>query len=647
MHRSPSDQKFIAENGLDLNRSTDLIKYTLYQFAKTVGECELGASFNENCLELRLDQRRTEYVLDDVDDIKIVLAPSGAGKTRMILELLHESLGYYFTVKSSQNDFGSIDLYHCLIYCQNKPENTHLYLSVLYFVRVTVCNHLMSLGFDQPWQILLAQLHPNAFFGIDVFYYLFITLVDEFVIMKIQPKLENCFPFVAIDEIQLSIETAKNHCLPESSNMRPFFSPLVFFTKMFRKFPRFIVAGTGINFELIKDALESSTMKADQRTAYQVLSKRFRPLTKAEVVEYARFVLQERRVEDCEAIVQRISDFNLCHGRARFVAFILDQYKKWGNIECAIAAFIEGVTNVNCSIFPLAFLKRDIDKNGQWLNRVVGNDTISRIIRNGMLDFIMFGQAFLQLQGQDASDAILYGLGFGEVSNNTIDGVRIDELAIMECLRYLMPFNEIVASLAERIASSPKAQMIDYLVEYLVAFALVANTSGLDVARNIKITHRSVADYLRVNDANQVSFPDPMCGADVIYKCVKTMTVYIYQTNFVKGMTKQERVNACNTNDPNLFYCNRTTKTVLKGFEDKHDALGNVIKGKRTLILDELRQLQRDGFTLQQVVFVHTGENQIAKLNGAEVVSKTSHPNFFDYIAQNIWGLLDSVTSKF
>jgi hypothetical protein len=37
------------------------------------------------------------YNPDEIDNIKLLLAVSGAGKTRMLFELLYSNFGYYFT----------------------------------------------------------------------------------------------------------------------------------------------------------------------------------------------------------------------------------------------------------------------------------------------------------------------------------------------------------------------------------------------------------------------------------------------------------------------------------------------------------------------------------------------------------------------
>lgn len=126
-------------------KPSDPLKYLKYLLEKHVinvpnpNNAEWLKLFHENCLEYRLDRKTTTYKLDNVDNIKLILAVSGAGKTRMLLELLYSNFGYYFTSRSSQDDFGSADLYQCQSYCDRHPENVKraiqlLYLFVLLFV---------------------------------------------------------------------------------------------------------------------------------------------------------------------------------------------------------------------------------------------------------------------------------------------------------------------------------------------------------------------------------------------------------------------------------------------------------------------------------------------------------------------------------
>jgi hypothetical protein len=631
--RTESEEKFIQDHNLDLRKPSDTLKYLIYLLEKSVDVANMpnSAAFHDNCLEYRLDRRTTTYNLDNVDNVKLLLAVSGAGKTRTLLELLYSNFGYYFTSKSSQGDFGSGDLYQCQIYCDNHPENVKRAIQLLYFVRAAVCNYLMEKGFNKARQILLAQLHPVSFFGVDIFEHLFTILLKEQVADKF---VIGTFPLTAIDEIQLCVESKAVHLLPGSTTNRPFFSPLVHYSKMLQIFPHFLLSGTGINFQFVKEAMESSTMKDKQKSNYEVMSN-FHALSRADIKAYAYQFLQEHEKPEVDFIASRLSAFELCHGRPRFLAYILDGYMESNDIDAAIGKFVSGISTVDGQIFPLRFLKRDLDNNIRSLDRPIAGDTLGRIIRDGLLEVILKGKLRFRITDDNGTAAIRYGLGFGDVSGGILKEIEIQEQAVVECLRYFIPFAAIVKSFAQRIVECPKSQMVGYLLEYLVSFALVANHSGKTEANSIKVWQDLPYLYFQYGDTTQVCFPDHMCGPDVIYKCTKTKTVYIVQVKFVKGMSKQEAANACNTTDPELFYCKRKGNGVLPGFE-----------GKRAKLLESLSNLESDGFSLQKMLFIHTGGNQTFFTPGVRVVTKGSDPKFFNAIGSGVWELLDSVRSN-
>ncbi len=82
----------------------------------------------------------------------------------------------------------------------------------------------MEKGFKKPWEILLAQLHPVAFFGFDVFEFLFTALLKDTVIAITITEILKPFPFVCIDEIQVCVESSRVYRQPGSRNLLPFFS---------------------------------------------------------------------------------------------------------------------------------------------------------------------------------------------------------------------------------------------------------------------------------------------------------------------------------------------------------------------------------------------------------------------------------------
>lgn len=637
--RTKSDEEFIQTNNLDLRKPEDSLTYLIHLLEKYISYKAINLPNNANfyaqtCLEHRLDKRATKYVPDLVDNVKLVLAVSGAGKTRMLLELLYSTWGYYFTAKSSVKDFGSADLGECRVYCDYHPEDAKRAIQLLYFIRVSVCNYLISEGFKDPKSILLAQLHPTAFFGSDVFEQLFTALVKEPIFNATQ--IVEPFPVVAIDEIQVTLEGEAVYHLSSSSKKRPFFSPLVQYSKLMNIFPTFLLSGTGINFQFVKEAMESGTMKRHQFTAYEVVSD-FHPLLKSQVESYAAQFLKDQEVAEADDIVSRISAFELCHGRPRFVAYILDGYMESKDIDLSIGEFVSGITNVDGQIYPLRFFKRDLESNTISLNRTISGSTLGDTIRNGLLSLVLRGKLVLTVTDEDGAAAIRYGLGFGGVTEGMLREVEINELAVIECLRVFVPFSDLVLNFAKQISACPQPQMVGYLLEYLVAFALVANFSNdADAVSRIYVTQKFCHEYLRFVDASQVCFPDHMCGPDIIYKCSATKTVYIVQVKFVMEISKQETVNACDTTDPERFYCKRKGNGVLKGFEQR-----------RSQLRESLTQLQRDGYSLQQMLFIHTGGNQTLFTQGALVVTKSSHPSFFSMVNSGIWDFLDSVRSSF
>ena len=113
--------------------------------------------------------------------------------------------------------------------------------------------------------------------------------------VRVGTTFEGCFDFVAIDEIQRNVEGENLFSLPGSKSKRPFFSPLVYHSKMIGKFSCFIVSGTGINFEAIKELMGSSTMKSTIVTSHQVISD-LRPLTKDDVVRYSELILKDHNI---------------------------------------------------------------------------------------------------------------------------------------------------------------------------------------------------------------------------------------------------------------------------------------------------------------------------------------------------------------
>ncbi|KAI8823917.1 hypothetical protein BJ741DRAFT_72026 [Chytriomyces cf. hyalinus JEL632] len=242
---------------------------------------------------------------------------------------------------------------------------------------------------------------------------------------------------------------------------------------------------------------------------------------------------------------------------------------------------------------------------------------------------MMTGKAILLVNGQLASDAVRWGLGFCKIEEGVIYAIEMVESAIVECLRYLVPFSDVVETLASQLLRYPKPQMVGLMLEYLVAYALVANHHPGSV-NQIKTFTGSMVEYLKSSTAQyQVFFPDHCCGPDILFK--DGSTLYIIQVKFVDKISKQERVDACHTTDPQYFYWNRNKGSILKGFETR--------RGK---ILAELKNMSRT-----RVVFLHTTTKTVAGMEQVRVVNQETEPEFFDNLDNKIWPLLNKIRDGF
>jgi hypothetical protein len=627
--KTESDE-FLTHHKLNLFHPDDVTRFLIYQLEKRAPKIFESPppepSPSQNCLEHRLDRRQTSYSLDEVDDITVLLGVSGAGKTRQVLELLNARFGYYF-VCGPDGSIGSADLSTCMMFCERSPANCKFYIRLLYFVRAFVCNHLIELGYNYQLHILNAQLHPNAFFGCDVFDDIFHSLARLSV--EVNMGSFKPFDFVVIDEIQLSVERDLKFVISQEATPRPFFSPLVYYSKLIETFPAFIVSGTGINFELIQRMLTSTTLKKSN-IGSKVVST-LNPLSKDQIECYSRQILSDHGFpqDKIEEFVSVVSTFDLCHGRARFIANILDCFITTHDLEYAIGRFVLGVSRVSSPWFPLKFLSRDFEQYGDEGNlRMIGKDSLHTIITNALIDFLMTGKATIRVKGTDASKAISYGLGFGSVVEGTIECVYLIEAAVVEGLRQFVSLSEVVDRMVMEFQRYRNAQMVGYMLEFFVGFALVANMNP-KVSEGINVFRGTFSEYLEVDSHNELYFPDHCCGPDVVYKYEGI--VYIVQVKFVNTISKQERINACHTTNPEYFYWNKKKDIARPEFRDS--------RRKIRALLQNLPQ--------QQIVVLHTKTKTTSFMEEVDVYSSSSYPDFFDKIFPGMWGILDDLRERF
>jgi hypothetical protein len=583
-----------------------------------------SASFSQKCLESRLDRRNSTYCPDNEDNVKILLGVSGAGKTRQLLELLYINHGYYF-VAPKVNGFGSIDLLLCQKRCEENPDYCNYFIEVLYFVRAVVCSYLMNNGFNKPSQILLAQIHPETFFGSDMF----ATLFDSYAakISNVQLRyIRPYFNFVVMDEIQHLVESAT--VFQMSQELRPFLSPLILHSKNMGIFPKFILSGTGINFEFIQNLLGSQSLK-DLNIHYKVLST-LEPLDKLRVVNYSRLILQDNDVESdlTKEFIQSVESFELCHGWARFIASILDRFLETRDIENALDTFLEHLTNIDNQLFPLKFHRRDLlIRKGIYYRIGLGRQWEQQI-SECILNFINTGRARLSVSEQEAADAVSNGLGFCQVSKGHISSVEIVEVAIIYCLRSFLPFTSLARKIIAQMETFPTPHMVGFMLEYLVGYALVSNLNP-QVKENMKVfSTTNEVNYLSHGSENEIFFPVQRCGPDILYRCGRC--VHIVQVKFVDTFYMQKRLHACRTTNPKFFYWNSITNRPLKYFNQQ-----------RLNLLEALTK-----FEVKRYVIYHTNTKTTEGMDTI-IVNKDTSPDFFDNVFPGAWNVLGNLREHF
>ncbi|KAJ3252839.1 hypothetical protein HK103_001133 [Boothiomyces macroporosus] len=613
-------------DNLSCEYTKDSVRNLISDLEKRVDVTKLSfnAAFTNLCMEYSLDKRVTKYELDGKKNVKLLLGTTGGGKTRTLLELLHSNFGYYFTFRNPDKDFGSKDITSCLIEANCLPSEAEFVIKKMFFTRIVVCRYLIEKGFKEPWQILLAQLHPAAFFGKDIFNgcylrYSMHPLVD---LQSLKP-----FNIAAIDEVQTSVTCTKDNPLLFGTTYCPFFCPLLTCSR--KLFPHLILAGNYIDFDHLYESTISCSIAAEKSISCEILSS-LSPLSKSDVEKYATKYLKYHQVPEVEKLVSRIAAFTLCHGRPRFLTAVLEYYLHYKDIDVVIGYFIHALSSIQTWKFSFRYLKADIYGGGPKSGFPYDGMLFQRIF-DALLDVIWTGKGMLYETRQNCMRLLKYGLGFARAEGDRLYCIEITELAMVECLRYLYPFACIAKRFPEKIIHSPKPKLTGYLMEYLVAYALVSNYSGVEVANHIKPVRYPAGCCLEYTDSEEICFPTSMCGPDIIYKCSKTKTVYIVQIKFIEGISKQELVNAYDTTDPNLFYRKRHSGDILKLFEKNQSSL-----------IKALINLQKNGYSIQQMLFTHPAGKQTPFTQRAVVLTKETDPDFFTCIGQGVWELLES-----
>jgi len=283
---------------------------------------------------------------------------------------------------------------------------------------------------------------------------------------------------------------------------------------------------------------------------------------------------------------------------------------------------------VDSKFFPMRFYREDQQLG---INKISGNDTFNRTCCEGLIQLMMTGVARLSLTTGDVSNAIQCGVGFCDILvdyQSVISSITLKELAILDCLQRLIPFRNIIGGIIKSLSFAPKPQMVGYILEYLVAFGLVAKLNP-DYLYETKPSKHSFPKYIQSTEPNEIYFPNHCCGPDIVYK--HDGILYLVQIEFVNIISKQERMKACHTTDPNYFYWNCKDQKVLKGFKEERNAILGLLHGIK----------------YKRMVFLHLETKTMAGMEEVEVINQEKCPTFFDAVNTEIWPLLNAMREKF
>ena len=478
-----------------------------------------NAEFKRDCLEFDLGHRLTTPIVND-GKLQIMLAVSGAGKTRRIYEELYSRPGLFFTCKKQGNG-GSRDLEICIEDCVHHKDRK--YLKALVISRVMIIRWMMKNGVTAPSSLLLAQIHPDKVFGNDVFHALYCVLRAEFSYYDVGTIFDDWL--IAIDEIQSSLKTDCVFTTTGKTN-RPAFSVLITtFTECFG-YHRIVVSGTGIKFALMKELLASTTMKS---IPYDRKPSDFEPLSENRVYVFSMKALHEMfgwnedKAHETATLISKHELF--CTARARFTSFLLEKLGEGKSIDTAITDFYEVFSDQASPYFPI----QDWDRKKEDPIKRIGHVTAtyhSQILQ-ALISYLQGKEAVIEASWNDDEISELITMGIGFVSNEGTC-VKLVEKAI-ECALFELITPEIVMrALVNEIARDSNRSINGYRFE-LVIMARYMKECEIN-GEPIQVVHGTLASclkYLNLKDQTKCIFilPDVFAGTSSTF----------YFIHFIKG----------------------------------------------------------------------------------------------------------------
>jgi hypothetical protein len=498
-------------NVFDLDKKSKFEYETVKKFIndklnkiRTNGKINEDARFKETCLEHKLCNPLTPQI--ENGSLQLLVAVSGAGKTRRIYEYLYSNPGIFFTTKKQGNG-GSADFEKCISYTikefSNKPdkkESYSQYFNLLFWARVMILEYMVeTLKFKNP-MLLLAQIHPDLVFSTDIFVEVFEDFVQKYYDPPLSIPSEVFNGKVFVDEIQASLDSECGSFI-FNSEPRRVFSPLLKSLLIYFGYQNLILSGTGISFQILKEHITSSTFKSSPYT----LVTNFKPMNKDQVYNYSLTILREigkKEEEDATQIAKILSENPLVvGGRARFTVFFLDLIMRGKSVEESVLEFFSILRDTRHLNFPIR----------NWESKksvIIRNETYFALIKKALINILMGKEPKIYVSDDDLAEMLNMGIGFSEKSLGE-SFVVLKEFAVVNALFSLYTESEIAHSFLDTFHSLNDS-CAGFHFEYLVMLKYLYDYKELSFA-----VHRGPL-YGRLDEFEKKDFvaffPDNFAG---------------------------------------------------------------------------------------------------------------------------------------
>lgn len=556
-----------------------ITKSDVVEFLGKFPVCKENAIFPKDaCLTLSLDKRLHDYQPDDANNIKLMLAPSGAGKTRTLFELLYQKEGIYLNF--SGNHFPALDVLGCYRMCLEQPERAKSFMTTLVRSRSAVLSWLKADHAFTPPELLFVQLYPDQVFSCNN---VFALVFDYFLRNNhVDYDFRYSSRILVVDEIQETLAKETIRSYPGFSQQRPLLSPLILSMKYEARC--FILSGTDISYELLRTCTGSKAMKGMGIFEYCHVND-FIPLDANGVRDYSKWVLstQTKRVlssEEIEEIAEAISQSKFAIGRGRFSAFVLDAFIATGNLDLAFEKQEFVIRNTSDPSFPLKF----VTQNPKSLTDIrIGHSTLHDKIVDLYVSALLNGKATVQVNDQDSSSLINYGIGFRKTVGYNQYTIELCEPAVVESIGYVLEFQYYMSKLLGLLIQSPTKGCAGEWFEYIVGAAVVENFKKVEAgSKRPGKSSQILKQYLQSQPTDNTDWIKPIntCGPDVVYMVGNE--VWFVQAKIGKSFKMEH---ASETTDYRYFYCVRKKQSSnyrrpINGYVERHQSIQPLMQGK-------------------------------------------------------------------